>query len=87
MQNIIYFNRYRFGLTFLFNFSGKDSDQFIDVVDNVTADGKLIISKVTKKHEGVYMCEANNDVGPPILSYIRLNVQGKLKKNKIFTYT
>lgn len=56
---------------------GKDSDQFNDVTDNVTSDGTLIISKVTKKHEGYYMCEANNDVGPPIFSYIRLNVQGK----------
>jgi len=57
---------------------GKDSDQFSeDVADNVTADGTLVISKVTKKHEGYYVCEANNDVGTPIISIIRLNVQGE----------
>ncbi|VVC38056.1 Hypothetical protein CINCED_3A025894, partial [Cinara cedri] len=55
--------------------TSKDSDQFNDVVDNVTSDGTLIISRVTKKHEGLYMCEANNDVGSPIFSYIRINVQ------------
>jgi len=57
---------------------GKDSDQFSeDVTDNVTADGTLVISKVTKKHEGYYVCEANNEVGTPIISIIRLNVQGE----------
>ncbi|KAL4135375.1 hypothetical protein QTP88_006989 [Uroleucon formosanum] len=54
----------------------KDSDQFNeDVTDNVTSDGTLVISKVTKKHEGYYVCEANNEVGTPIISIIRLNVQ------------
>lgn len=75
----MYFHSRRFGLILLFNCTGKDSDQFTDVTDNVTADGTLVINSVTKTHEGVYMCEANNNVGPPILSYIRLNVQGKLK--------
>lgn len=46
-------------------------------MDNVTSDGTLIISKVTKKHEGYYACEANNEVGSPIVSIIRLNVQGE----------
>ncbi|XP_050530510.1 cell adhesion molecule Dscam2-like isoform X2 [Daktulosphaira vitifoliae] len=55
--------------------SSKDSDQFTDVNDNVTADGSLIINKVTKKHEGYYMCEASNDIGSPISSIIHLNVQ------------
>jgi len=56
---------------------GKDSDQFSDVTDNVTSDGTLVINKVTKKHEGYYMCEATNDVGTPIISVIHLNVQGE----------
>jgi hypothetical protein len=56
--------------------SGKDSDQFTDVLDNVTSDGTLVISKVTKKHEGYYICEADNEVGTPINSVIRLKVQG-----------
>jgi len=57
---------------------GKDSEQFIeDVTDNVTSEGTLVISKVTKKHEGYYACEANNEVGMPIISVIRLNVQGE----------
>ncbi|XP_060844386.1 cell adhesion molecule Dscam2-like isoform X2 [Rhopalosiphum padi] len=56
--------------------SSKDSDQFSDdVMDNVTSDGTLVINKVTKKHEGYYACEANNEVGSPIISIIRLNVQ------------
>ncbi|XP_025417900.1 Down syndrome cell adhesion molecule-like protein Dscam2 isoform X2 [Sipha flava] len=53
----------------------KDSDQFTDVLDNVTSDGTLVISKVTKKHEGYYICEADNEVGTPINSVIRLKVQ------------
>lgn len=55
---------------------GKDSDQFSDVMDNVTSDGTMVINKVTKKHEGYYMCEASNEVGTPISAIIRLNVQG-----------
>jgi hypothetical protein len=46
-------------------------------MDNVTSDGTLVINKVTKKHEGYYACEANNEVGSPIISIIRLNVQGE----------
>lgn len=65
---------------------GKDSDQFSDVTDNVTSDGTLVISKVTKKHEGYYMCEANNDVGTPISSIICLNVQGKQFYNIIVLF-
>lgn len=60
-----------------FRNTGKDSDQFSDVSENVTADGTLVIDRVAKKHEGFYMCEANNDVGSPIVSVVRFNVQGK----------
>ncbi|XP_050438975.1 cell adhesion molecule Dscam2-like isoform X2 [Adelges cooleyi] len=55
--------------------TSKDSDQFTEVTDNVTSEGTLIINRVTKKHEGFYMCEANNDVGQPISAVIRLSVQ------------
>lgn len=39
--------------------------------------GTLIISRVTEDHEGHYLCQANNGVGPGISKMMRLTVNGK----------
>lgn len=38
--------------------------------------GTLTFTRVNKEHGGVYVCQATNDVGPPISKRIQLSVNG-----------
>jgi hypothetical protein len=39
--------------------------------------GSLIISRATQEHEGYYLCQAGNGIGPGLSKVILLTVHGK----------
>jgi len=40
--------------------------------------GSLIISRAAQEHEGYYLCQAGNGIGPGLSKVILLTVHGKL---------
>jgi hypothetical protein len=41
--------------------------------------GSLIIARATQEHEGYYLCQAGNGIGPGLSKVILLTVHGKTK--------
>lgn len=41
------------------------------------ANGDLMITKANESHEGQYLCQANNGLGPGISKLISIKVDGK----------
>lgn len=64
--------------TFFLSVNGNFVKLEANTRTNISSDGKLIISDITERDEGIYRCEADNDVEESIAAEMRLTVYGKI---------